>query len=367
MPLGLSKSLKWRVVLSAMLAVAILAGFAAPSMAADDKAFIAFAYVGPVSDEGWTWTHDQGRQAVEKAFPGKVKTAYIENMPYSDQASRILEQFVADGAKMVIINSGYADFVIKVADKYPDVVFLECNGNRLSKNHKWYYVEHWSPAYLIGMAAGMMTKTNKLGFVGSYPVPSVYTDANALQLGAKSVNPKVTTQVVLIDSWFNPSAAKQAAVALINGGVDFVFDIMDEPAVLQYANEKGVWSATWNTDMRRFGPEKYVSSVSLNWKDFYVSQVKAVLDGAWKTGDNGALLPLAGGVDRDAWGKNVPADVQTKVDAVREKMLKEGFNPFVGPIKDTKGKERVPAGKSLSKMELYTWDWAVEGVSGLPQ
>jgi simple sugar transport system substrate-binding protein len=141
---------------------------------ASEPILIAFAYVGPVSDMGWTYTHDEARKAIEAAFPGMVKTAFIENMPYSEEASRALEQFVADGAKMIFINSEYADFVTAVADKHPDVYFLECDGHRVSKNEVWYYVAHWNPTYLIGMAAGLMTKSNKLGYIGSFPVQSVY-------------------------------------------------------------------------------------------------------------------------------------------------------------------------------------------------
>jgi len=330
-----------------------------------EPVLIAFAYVGPASDMGWTWTHDEARKAIEQAFPGQVKTAFIENMPYSDEASRALEQFIADGAKMIFINSEYADFVTKVADKHPDVVFLECDGHRISENHIWYYVEHWNPTYLIGMAAGLMTKTNKLGYIGSYPVQSVYASANAFQLGAQSVNPDVQTKVVLINSWFDPAMANQAANALIDDGADFIMDIMDETAALQVEEQRGVWGATWNTDQRAAAPTKYVSSVSLDWKQFYISEVDSFLKGTWQ-GNRGVLLPMGKGVDRDNWGPNVPADVQQQVDAIREKMLSEGFNPFVGPIMDTKGQIRVPEGQAMTESELYLWDWAVEGVSGLP-
>jgi basic membrane protein A and related proteins len=337
-----------------------------PTKAPEAEAtLIGFGYVGPISDGGWTMTHDNGRLAVEKAFPGKVKTAFVESMPYSDEASRALEQFIADGAKMVFINSEYADFVTKVADKHPDVAFLECDGHRVSDNEIWYYVNHWDPTYLIGMAAGMMTKSNKLGYIGSYPVQSVYASANSFLMGARSVNPDATLQVVLIDSWFDPAKAAQAANALIDGGADFVMDIMDETAALQVEEKRGVWGATWNTDQRKAAPTKYVSSVSLDWNDFYTSEVKAVLDGTWK-GNRTVLLPLGKGVDRDAWGPNVPQEVQEKVDAVREKMLNEGYNPFMGPIKDSKGQVRVPEGKTLTPDELYLWDWSVEGVSGMP-
>jgi len=333
--------------------------------AASEPTLIAFAYVGPVSDMGWTYTHDEARKAMEAAFPGKVKTAFVENMPYSEEASRTLEQFVADGAKMIFINSEYADFVTAVAEKHPDVYFLECDGHRVANNEIWYYVAHWDPTYLIGMAAGLMTKTNKLGYIGSYPVQSVYSSANSFQLGAHSVNPNATTKVVLINSWFDPAAANQAANALIDDGADFIMDIMDETAALQVEEKRGVWGATWNTDQRAAAPTKYVSSVTLDWKDYYISEVQSFLDGTWK-GDRYVLLEMGNGVDRDKWGPNVPADVQSKVDAVREQMLNGSFNPFVGPIKDTKGVVRVPDGQTMSEMDLYLWDWAVEGVSGLP-
>ncbi|HJW91442.1 MAG TPA: BMP family ABC transporter substrate-binding protein [Anaerolineales bacterium] len=338
---------------------------AATEAPVEETILIGFAYVGPVSDMGWTWSHDNARKAVEAAFPGKVRTAYIENMPYSDEASRALEQFIADGAKMIFINSEYADFVTKVADKHPDVVFLECDGHRISNNESWYYVAHWNPTYLIGMAAGLMTKTNKLGYIGSYPVQSVYSSVNSFHLGARSVNPDVETKVVLINSWFDPAKANQAANALIDDGADFVMDIMDETAALQVEEKRGVWGATWNTDQRAAAPTKYVSSVYLDWNKFYVSEVEALLNGTW-TGNREVILPLGDGVDRDKWGPNVPAEVQQQVDAVREKMLNAGFNPFVGPIKDTTGAVRVAEGKALTEMELYLWDWAVEGVSGMP-
>jgi basic membrane protein A and related proteins len=333
--------------------------------AAAEPVLIAFGHVGPVSDGGWTMTHDKGRVAAETALGGKIKTTMVESMPYSEETSRAIEQFIADGAKMVIMTSEWADFVTKVAEKHPEVKFLECDGHVKSDNESYYYVAHWDPTYLIGMAAGLMTKSNKLGYIGSFPVQSVYSSVNSFLMGARSVNPNATVQVVLIDSWFDPAKASQAANALIDGGADFVMDIMDETAALQVEEKRGVWGATWNTDQRRAAPTKYVSSVALNWDDFYTSEAKALLDGTWQ-GNRFVLLPLGQGVDRDAWGPNVPKDVQEKVDAVREKMLNEGYNPFKGPIKDSKGQVRVADGTTMTPDELYLWDWSVEGVSGLP-
>ncbi len=336
----------------------------APTAAPEEPVLIAFGHVGPVSDEGWTWSHDQGMKAVEAAFGDRVKTVFVENMPFSDETTRTLEQFIADGAKMVFITSEYADFVYTAADAHPDVAFLECDGHKITENLTWYYVNHWDPSYLIGMAAGLLTESDKLGYVGSYPVQSVYASVNSFHMGARAVNPNVTTQVVLINSWFDPAAANQAANTLIDGGADFLFGIMDEAAYLEVAEERGVWAAMWNTDMRRFGPNAYVSSIELDWGPYYVEQVRALLDGTWKAETR--LLPIGEGVDRDDWGQNVPQEVRDRVDAVRDQMINEGLNVFVGPIYDTEGNLRVAEGQEMTLMELYLWEWAVEGVSGMP-
>jgi len=330
----------------------------------EEPVLIAFGHVGPVSDEGWTWSHDQGMKAVEAAFGDRVRTAMVENMPFSEETPRTLEQFIADGAKMVFITSEYADFVYQVADAHPEVAFLECDGHKVTDNLTWYYVNHWDPSYLIGMAAGLMTESNQLGYIGSYPVQSVYASVNSFHLGARSVNPDVTTKVVLINSWFDPAAANQAANTLIDDGADFLFGIMDEAAYLEVAEERGVWAAMWNTDMRRFGPNAYVSSIELDWGPYYVEQVGALLDGTWESETR--LLPIGGGVDRDDWGQNVPQEVQDQVDAVRDQMIDEGLNVFVGPIYDAAGELRVPEGEEMTLEELYLWEWAVEGVVGMP-
>lgn len=330
----------------------------------EEATLIAFGHVGPVSDEGWTWSHDQGMKAVEEAFGDQVATTYVENMPFSEETPRILEQFVADGAKMIFITSEYADFVYQVADAHPEVAFLECDGHKVTDNLTWYYVNHWDPSYLIGMAAGLLTESNQLGYVGSYPVQSVYASVNSFHLGARSVNPDVTTKVVLINSWFDPAAANQAGNTLIDDGADFLFGIMDEAAYLEVAEERGVWAAMWNTDMRRFGPNAYVSSVELDWGSYYVEMVGDLLEGTWEPEPR--LLPISGGVDRDDWGQNVADEVAAEVDAVRDQMINEGLNVFVGPIYDAEGTLRIEEGEEMSLMDLYLWEWAVEGVSGMP-
>ena len=361
-----------RIIQAGGLAAAspLLPGLLSPAFAASafppvkpENAVIGFGHVGPISDEGWTSSHHLGLEAVKKAYP-QAKYIEVQNIPYSADAPRTFRQYVAQKCDIVFLSSQYGDLLHNVTDKAPaNIAWLECNGQGVAPNRDWYYVKHWFPSYITGVAAGLMSKTGKLGYVGSLPVPTVYCGVNAFLLGAQSVNPKATMQVILINSWFDPQAAAQAGTALIDNGCDFLFGVMDEAAYLQVAEKRGVPAVMWNTDVRRYGPKSYVSSIVVDWSGFYVSQTKARLDGSW-VGDKSFLLPLGDGVDRDAWGESVPAAVRAQADAVRTKML-GGWSPFVGEIKDTKGAVKVAKGQAMTDMELYNWDWPIEGTTGL--
>lgn len=328
----------------------------------EEDLIVGFGHVGPVTDEGWTWSHHQGVLAIQKAYPKIPKILEVENVPYSADATRTYRQMVSEGAKMIFDTSSTGDFLHEVVKRAPDVAFNECDGRTLLDNLSWYYVAHWYPTYVIGVAAGHLSKTGKLGYVASFPVSSVFSSTNAFLMGARTVNPNATLQTVVINSWFDPQAATQAGTALIDNGCDFLFGIMDEAGYLQVAEKRGVWAAMWNTDIRRYGPNSYVSSVVLDWEPFYVDTVKKRIEGSWTSG--GTLLPMGGGIDRDAWGEKVPADVAKAADDVRDKIL-GGWSPFTGELKDKDGKVRLEAGKTMTDMELYNWDWSVEGVLGL--
>ena len=325
-----------------------------------DNMTIAFGHVGPTSDEGWTWTHHLGLKAIEAKYPN-AKFLEVESIPFSAKGTRTFRQFVAQDADMVFITSGYGDISNEVIKANPDIAFCECAAPDSGPNKRSYYVKHWDPSYLIGMAAGLMSKTGKVGYVGSYPTPAVQASVNSFHLGARSVNPEIETNVVYINSWFDPQGASQAARALINNDADFLFGIMDEAAYLQVAEEAGIWAAMWNTDIRQYGPNAYVSSVMLDWDDYYVSQVDARVGGGWQGGALD-LLPMGAGVDRDVWGQNVPKEVQEQVDAVREKML-GGWTPFQGPMTDNEGNVRLQEGETLGEDTLYAWTWLLEGIT----
>jgi basic membrane protein A len=328
---------------------------------AEENALIAFGHTGPVADEGWTWSHDQGMKAVQAAFP-KLKTVMVESIPYSADASRTFREFVGQGANMVFATSNYGDFLYDVAKKSPDVAFFECDGRNPLDNLGTYYVAHWYPSYVAGVAAGLMSKTGKLGYVASFPVPSVFSGANAFLMGARSVNPKATMQVIAIQSWFDPQAATQAGAALIDNGADLIFGIMDEAGYLQVAEKRGAKAVMWNTDIRRYGPKAYVSSIVIDFKKFYVEQVRLRLEGKWTPPQ--VILPMGGGVDVDKWGETVPEDVRKQADAVRAKIM-GGWSPFVGELKDSKGNVKVARGATMSEADLYNWNWSMEGVVGI--
>ncbi|MCQ8279602.1 BMP family ABC transporter substrate-binding protein [Acetobacteraceae bacterium KSS8] len=358
--------LKRRALLAGAAALPFLprlARAASPLPAVAEKdAVIAFGHIGPVSDGGWSTTHHTGLLAAKKAYPA-AKFLEVESIPVSADATRTFRQFVENGANMVFVSSEYGDLLSSVADDAPEVAFLECNGHHVSDNESWYYIQHWKVSYIIGVAAAKMSKSGKMGFVGSFPVPSVFGCANAFLLGARSVRPEATVQVILINSWFDPQAAAQAASALIQNGIDMIYTNLDDGSCLQVAAKAGIKCATWNTDMRAMGPDAYVTSLMLDWTQFYVDQIGARLAGRW-AGDGHTLLPVGHGVDRDAWGRTVPPEVAAQADAVRTRII-GGWNPIQGEIRDATGKVRVPKGGSLDDIACYEWNWPVEGVVGL--
>jgi basic membrane lipoprotein Med (substrate-binding protein (PBP1-ABC) superfamily) len=330
-----------------------------PGSAEGDVVRIGFGYIGPVTDNGWTFTHDVGRKAVEERLAGKVQTTFVENVPISAEASQTFEQ-LASNNDLVIANTEYANFLSDVAARHPGVAFLEADGHTFTDNLYPYYVAHHVPNYLLGVAGGVLSETGKLGYVGAFPTATAYNDVNPLLLGARTINPDATVQAVMISSFFDPQKATQATNALIDGGADFIFSVMDEPSFLQVCEERGVWGASWNLDIREFGPTAYVNTYQLDWRDFYVEQAEKVLNGEWETQSEVRLLDLSLG----EWGDNVPQEVKDRV-AEAEAQVAEGFNPYTGPLTDTAGTVRLEEGETLTPVEAYAIDFAIEGVSGV--
>ncbi len=323
---------------------------------------VGFMYIGPPGDAGWTYSHDQGRKHLEENVDG-VETTFLDNVPEANSGPAI-DQLIAQGNKVIIATSfGYGDTVIQKAQQHPDVFFEHATGFQRAENVSTYFVQHWEPSYLLGMIAGRMTKSNTLGYVGTFPIPEVIRDMNAFTMGARSVNPDAKVRIVFIATWFDPPKEKQAAKSLIDAGADVLFGISDSPSVLEEADANGVYAATWNSDMRRFGPEAYLSSVVLNWGPYYAERVQAVRDGTWKSHDYWGTLK-DGDVSLAPYGDSVPEDVRAEVD---EKLagFKDGtFKPFMGPIRDQAGEVRIDEGQEITFEQWVAMDWLVEGIEG---
>jgi basic membrane lipoprotein Med (substrate-binding protein (PBP1-ABC) superfamily) len=324
---------------------------------------VGFIYIGPPGDAGWTFQHDEARKFVQDTVPN-VETSFLDSVPEANAGPGI-DQLISEGNKLIFATSfGYGDVVIQKAQENPDVLFEHATGFQLSDNVSTYFVQHWEPSFLLGVIAGRMTQANRLGYVGSFPIPEVIRDVNSFTLGAQSVNPDITTQMLFINTWFDPPTEQQAARSLIDAGADILFGIEDSPAILQEAVEHdGVLAATWNSDMSRFGPEAYLSSVVLNWGPRYALRTQQAIDGTWQSEDWwGTLADDA--VQLAPYGESVPDDVRAEVDEKLAGFEDGSFKPFVGPIADQAGQVQIADGEEVTFEQFVTWDWFVEGVEG---
>jgi simple sugar transport system substrate-binding protein len=324
----------------------------------------AWVYVGPVGDAGWTFAHDQGRKAVEAEFGDKVQTTFVEKVPEGADAERVIRDLASQGNKIIFATSfGFMEAMVKVASEFPDVKFEHATGYKTAPNLRVYDARFYHDAYISGIIAGTMTKTNTLGFVGSFPIPEVLRNINAFTLGAQSVNPKIKTKVVWINTWFDPPKEGDAAQSLINQGADVLLQNTDSTAVLQTAEKNGKFAFGWDSDMSAFAPNAHLGSNMVYWGPYYKKAVKEVMDGTWATG-------------RTVWGykeganevikisDKVPAEVRAKIDTVKAGLKDGTFDPFKGPIVDNTGKERL----AKDTMPEQAWkdgvDFFVKGVEG---
>ncbi len=351
--------MKRRTFLTAAAAAAV-----APRVSAAEPLKIGFIYSGPIADGGWTYQHDLARKAVEAEFGDKVKTVYVESVPETAEAERFIRQLAMDGNKLIFTTSfGFMEPTIKVAKSFPKVIYEHATGYKQAPNVGIYQARFYDGAFMLGVLAGKMTKTNVLGFVGSFPIPEVLRNINAFTLGAKSVNPAIKTKVVWVSTWFNPAKEHQAAEALIGEKADVLYQNTDSPAIVQLAQEKGLYAFGQDSDMSKYGPKSQLSANTLNWGGYYKYKVKQVLAGTWKSEDTKWGMKQ-GMVELMPLNASIPADV-VKVYEEKKKLIETGkLFPFAGPFKDNNGKTLVAAGQALPEKELWTLNWFVDGVEG---
>ncbi len=344
------------VVLMPAVAMAAAAPAAAPLN-------IGFVYISPIGDAGWTTQHDIARKEMEKALGSKITTKYVENVPESADAERVIRDLAQTGSKLVITTSfGYMNPTLKVAKQFPNVKFIHLTGYKTAVNVANTNARFYEGRYLAGVLAAKMSKSHVAGYVAAFPIPEVLQGVNAFTRGMRSVDPKAEVKVVWVNSWFDPGKERDAAITLIGQGADVITHHTDSTAVVQAAEEKGKYAIAYHSDMKKYGPKAQLAAVTHHWGAYYTKQAQAVIDGTWKTSSTWGGIK-DGMVKLEGINSSVPAEVKQFV-AAREKELVAGtLNPFTGPIKDNDGKVRMEKGV-LDDAALSKMDYFVEGVAG---
>jgi len=353
------------LVAAVAAAVSLVVGIGSGSAAKTSAYKVAWIYVGPHNDHGWSQAHDQGRLYVQKALGSKVQTTYKENIANGPQVEQTVASLVQQGYKMIFGTSfGFLDK--KLAAKYPDVLFEQATGTETSKNLSEYFGAAEDTVFLSGMAAGAATKNGKLGYVVAFPIPEVIRHANAFALGAQLMHPGATVKLVWTNSWFAPSKEKQAAESLHSAGADVLGQNVDSPAAGQYSESVGIPWVGYDSDAKSFAPKSWLTASVYHWGPYYLRRVKAAMAGTWKSGFYYGSIK-DGFTGLAPYGPKVSAKTKSAI-AAKMKAIKNGtFYEFAGPLYDQKGKLRVPKGKKLTVKDLYAMNWLVKGVIGSPK
>lgn len=325
---------------------------------------ISFLYVGPIGDGGWTFAHEKGRQELVREFGDKIQTSYIENVPESDAALRVIRDQAFRGSTLIFGTTfGYMEPMLKASTEFKGVKFEHALGYKTASNMRAYDSRTYEGAYLAGLVAGKMTKSNVLGVVAPIPIPEVIRNINSFTLGAQSSNPKVKTMVVWVNGWFNPPKEAEAATSLINGGADVLFQNTDSPAVLRTAEAKGKRAFGWDSDMTAYGPKAHLASSVVNWGPYYIKATRDVMEGKWTTGQTWWGVK-EGAIDLVSIANDVPAETKAKVADVKIGLKNGSFTIWKGPIIDNTGRELLKKGSVAEEQFLAGMNFFVKGVEG---
>ena len=357
-----------RIVIAGLSALALAVVGVAGGAGAAEPVKVGFVYVGPIGDHGWTYRHDQGRLAVERAFGDKVKTTYVESVKEGADAERVIQQLAATGHKLIFTTSfGFMNPTLKVAKRFPKVRFEHATGYKRSKNVSTYMARFYEGRTIAGIIAGHMSKTNVVGYIASFPIPEVVRGINAFTLAMRRINPEAKVKVVWVNTWYDPGKEAEAAKALIDQGADIILQHTDSPAPLQIAEKRGKLAVGQASDMTKFGAKAHLTAIVDVWDNYYVARTKAVIDGTWSSkntwdGLDAGMLAMA--PFNPAIPDNVAAEARQAIDDIKAGRL----HPFAGPVNNQAGEMVVPAGEVVGDDKLLSMNWYVEGVQGkLPQ
>ena len=325
---------------------------------------VAWIYVGPHADHGWSQAHDEGRQYVQKKLGSQVETTFKELVPEGPQTCQVIESLIRDGNKLIFATSfGFQTCMVSEAKLHPDVMFEQATGTAQSTNLAEYFGAGEDSIYLSGMAAGAATKKGVLGYVVAYAIPEVIRHANAFALGAQATHPGAKVRLIWTNSWIDPGREKKAAQSLVAAGADVLGQNVDSPATGQYAESRGIPWVGYDSDAHTFAPKQWLTAAVYNWGPYYLRRTKAAMNGTWKTGFYYGNIK-DGFTGLAPYGPKVKAKTKRMIAAKKAALLSGKFYEFRGPLYDQKGKLRVKKGQRLTVHDLYAMNWLVRGVIG---
>ena len=340
----------------------------ATTNAADAPLKVAFIYVSPANEEGWSSQHDLARKALEAKYGSKIQITCLENIPENADAERVLRDLAKQGNKLIFATSfGYMNSVMKVAKEFPDVHFEHCTGYQSAANVLNYTARFYEARYMAGILAGATTKTNILGYVAAFPIPEVLQGINAFTRGAQSVNPNIEVRVVWTSSWYDPGKESDATKSLIGQKCDVITHHTNSTAVAAACEEAKVPVISYNSAMKKAAPTMLLAGVVHLWDEYYSKRIDAQLAGTWKPENlwGGAPEHM---IDVVEVSDKAPKEAVQKMREIYDAMEKREFHPFTGPIVTNEGKEVVAAGQTPTDKDLLSMNWLVKGVAGkLPQ
>jgi basic membrane protein A and related proteins len=327
---------------------------------------VGFVHTSPVTDGGWTTSHDRGAQAVAEEFGDAVEITTVDSVAEGPDAERVIEDLARQGHDVIFATSfGFMEPMLAVAEQYPDVVFEHATGYMTADNMGNYFGAAEEGRYLEGMAAAAASETGNLGYVAAFPIPEVLRGINAWTLGARSVNPDATVRVVWTSTWYDPETEGQAAEGLLDAGVDAIGMHQDTPATGQAADAVGAKWTGYHTDRSDEVPDAWLTATVWDWAPFYIETVREVMDGTW-TSESYYGSMADGMVNLAPFGESVPEDIRGEIETRQQEIVDGGFAPFTGPIVDQDGNEVLAEGETMTLDELLSIDFFVEGVIGSP-
>ena len=350
--------------IAAAIALVLALGVSTGSAKQQAAYKVAFIYVGPHDDHGWSQAHDQGRQYVQKQLGSKVQTTFKELVPEGPQTCQVIESLIRDGNKLIFATSfGFQNCMVSEAKKHSDVKFEQATGTAQSKNLAEYFGAGEDSIYLSGMAAGAATKKGVIGYVVPFAIPEVIRHANAFALGAQATHPGVKVRLIWTNSWLDVGKEKKAAQNLVAAGADVLGQNVDSPATGQYAKTVGVPWVGYDSDAHTFAPKQWLTAGVYNWGPYYLKRVKAAMNGTWKTGFYYGSMK-DGFTGLAPYGPKVTAKTKRTIAAKKAAIISGKFYEFAGPLYDQKGKLRIKKGKRMTVKDLYAMNWLVKGVIG---